>query len=86
LNRFFNYGYHLFQAPTIFSKQWRSPKSIEKHQDRLLQKLVKHAYANVAYYRKLFDDTGIAPEDIRTTRDLIRIPILNKDAILDNFP
>ena len=28
----------------------------------------------------------LSPEDILTTRDLIRIPILNKDAILDNFP
>jgi phenylacetate-CoA ligase len=40
--------------------------------------MVAHAYANVPYYRRLLDDTGVRPEEIRTEEDLTRLPITEK--------
>ncbi|MDD3409001.1 MAG: phenylacetate--CoA ligase, partial [Methanobacteriaceae archaeon] len=32
----------------------------------LLQQTVKRAYDNVPFYKKLLDDAGVKPEDIKT--------------------
>ena len=47
-------------------------------QEKKLRALVAHAYANVTYYRELFDSKGIKPQDIRTTEDLGHLPITTK--------
>jgi len=47
-------------------------------QNRRLRQLVQHAYKAVPYYRKLFDQNGLEPEDIRTIADLPRIPVTSK--------
>ena len=39
-----------------------------------LRKVVKHAYNNVPYYHKLFDKAGIKPEDIKTLKDIEKLP------------
>lgn len=43
-----------------------------------VRSLITHAYENVNYYRKLFDDNGVKPEDIKTVNDLSIIPVTNK--------
>ena len=43
-----------------------------------LRRLIRHAYRNVPHYRRLFDHTGIKPEDIRTVADLSAIPVTAK--------
>jgi len=48
-------------------------------QDRLLRRLVRHAYRNVPYYRRLFDRCGIDPRDIRCAADLKAIPVTRKE-------
>lgn len=46
-----------------------------------LKKLIKHAYENVYYYRKLFDATGITPADIKTLEDIQKIPVTTRSDI-----
>ena len=46
-----------------------------------LKKIIKHAYAKVPYYKELFDEQGITPQDIRKIEDLKKIPILQKDTL-----
>ncbi len=55
-----------------------SRESIVAFQERRLRQLVRHAYDNVPYYRRLFDEAGIEPSDIRGLADLERIPITTK--------
>ena len=43
-----------------------------------LRRIVRHAYAHVPYYRRLFDGAGIDPEGIRTADDLERVPLTTK--------
>lgn len=57
---------------------------IEAIQVEKLRKIVANAYKNVPYYSELFDAKGIEPQDIRSSADLERIPVLTKRTILDN--
>jgi len=66
--------------------QWLSTSEIEELQNKKLRALVRHSYDNVPYYRKMFNDHGIYPDDIKTRLDLPRIPILTKEIIRKNLP
>lgn len=51
-----------------------------------LRRLVKYCYENVPFYRKRFDGAGVAPEDIKTLRDIEKIPFTTKADLRDNYP
>ena len=44
-----------------------------------------YAYVNVPFYKRRFDSSGIIPEDIKTTEDLLKIPCLTKNDIQKNL-
>jgi len=50
-----------------------------------LSKLLHHAYENVPYYRNVFDERGLKPEDIKTIEDLSKLPYLTKDIVRKNL-
>jgi len=54
-------------------------------QNRKLRAVVKFAYENVPYYHKLFNSVNLNLEDVRTKKDLVKIPITNKK-ILQELP
>ena len=58
---------------------------IHQLQEEKLRKLIRHCYDNVPYYRKVFDSLGLLPDDIQTTQDLTKLPILTKQIIRDNY-
>lgn len=47
---------------------------------------VDHAYRNVAHYRKVFDQVGVHPDDLRSLGDLTRFPTLAKSDLRDHYP
>ncbi|MBM3565006.1 MAG: phenylacetate--CoA ligase [Alphaproteobacteria bacterium] len=51
-----------------------------------LKKTVRHAYANVAHYRKTFDAAGVKPDDIRALTDVARLPFTVKNDLRDHYP
>src|SRR5690348_14500788 len=51
-----------------------------------LQWSVRHAYQNVAFYRRSFDEAGVHPDDLRETSDLARFPFTTKQDLRDNYP
>lgn len=53
--------------------------------DRLKWSL-KHAYDNVAMYRKRFDEKGVHPDDLKTLADLAKFPFTTKSDLRDNYP
>ena len=65
--------------------QWCSPNEMEKLQQKKLQIMLKHAYANVPYYHRVFKELNLKPEDIKSTDDLSKLPVLTKNIIRDNF-
>ena len=66
--------------------QWWSKKELEEYQLLQLRKLLHHAYKNVPYYRRLFDERGIEPYEFKDLKDLRKIPYLTKDIIRNNLP
>jgi phenylacetate-CoA ligase len=65
--------------------QWWPRDRIIGLQNKRLRKLVKYAYKNVPYYRRLFDERGLKPGDIKGVQDLAKLPVLTKRLIRDNF-
>src|SRR4029450_10040530 len=47
---------------------------------------LKHAYDNVAHYRKAFDAAGVHPSDFRQLSDLSKFPFTVKTDLRDNYP
>jgi phenylacetate-CoA ligase len=64
--------------------QWWSRDQLEEYQLDQLQALVQHAYENVPYYRRVFDERRLKPEDVRTLEDLRKIPLLTKEDVRRN--
>src|SRR3989304_6643316 len=64
--------YSLFRHPHVAREE------IVAFQNRQLRHLITHAYNNVPYYRRLFDQNGLKPGDIRNVADLSAIPITSK--------
>jgi phenylacetate-CoA ligase len=47
---------------------------------------LRHAYDNVAHYRKAFDAKGVHPDDLKTLADLAKFPFTTKADLRDNYP
>jgi len=62
------------------SHNW-SREQLEDYRNKKLQKLITHCYSNVPYYRQVMDEKKIHPGDIRRAEDLVKLPLLTKDAI-----
>jgi len=56
----------------------------EADQDRALRLLVSEAYNTVPFHREAFKEAGLRPTDIRTVRDVAKLPIMPRQALLDN--
>lgn len=50
-----------------------------------LRKLIAYSYKHVPYYHRLFDTLGISPTEIFDESDLIKIPFLTKEDLVNNF-
>lgn len=61
---------------------------LEKHRELQLLKLkllLKHAYKNVPFYRKRFDECGFNPFKMQDFDELVNIPVLSKDDVRGNL-
>lgn len=65
--------------------QWLPAEKITELQNKKLRHLVEHAYANVPYYRRIFKQKNLLPQDIKSVDDLSKLPFLTKDIIRQNF-
>jgi phenylacetate-CoA ligase len=62
-----------------------SRAELEAYQDERLRDVVEHAYANVPYYRRRFDELKLKPSDIRERQDLPKLPLVTKEEIRVHF-
>ena len=63
-----------------------SYEEIRAIQNEKLLKQVKRVYENVEYYRKLMDEKGVTPDDIKSIDDLHKLPFLTKADLRDAYP
>ena len=63
--------------------------SIDELRHEQLQRLrwsLIHAYTNVPFYRKAFDNIGLKPMDINSLEGLAKLPFTTKADLRDNYP
>lgn len=65
--------------------QWLSTYQLLSESDRLTRKIALHAESNVEYYRNVFRDFQIDPQNFSFSRDWKRLPILEKNILQDNY-
>lgn len=70
---------------TFEKTQWFTTGEQTLYQERLLRRIVEHAYRYVPYYRDLFDSIRLKPDDIRRLSDIDKIPILTKEILRARF-
>ncbi len=63
---------------SLLNAQWRDPQAVRLLREKKFRHLIRHTYESVPYYRKLFDDAGLSPGDIKTLDDIAYIPISEK--------
>lgn len=68
----------------LFRRPCRDVAHTESVADAALRELVCHAYARVPFYRSRWDEAGVGPREIRARADLRRLPIVEKNALLDS--
>jgi phenylacetate-CoA ligase len=67
-----------FLLAGLWLNQWKSPRALERLREKKLRRLISHAYHNVPFYRAVFEDRKLRPEDIRTVADLAALPLVSK--------
>ncbi len=68
----------------LLHNEYRSLDELLHLQTVKLKNLVKHAYSTVPFYKKLFDECGIRPEEIRSIDDIVKIPVIDKKLLAQN--
>lgn len=63
-----------------------SPEQLKAWQDERLVKQVRHVWDNVPYYRAKMEEKGVAPDDIKSTADLYKLPFTSKADLRDAYP
>ena len=59
---------------------------LEQMQLERLQEMVQYAYDNTVYYKRSFDEAGVAPSDIKTLKDLEKFPFIDKKTERETQP
>ena len=62
------------------TERW-SVSELQALQEERLRMITRHAYENVPYYRRVFDERRLRPFDIKTPADLYKLPVLTKQDV-----
>jgi phenylacetate-CoA ligase len=61
-------------------------EALEALQLKRLVATAERVYATVPFYREKFDEKGVKPSDIKSLKDLSRLPFTTKLDLRDNYP
>jgi phenylacetate-CoA ligase len=78
---YFNVAYNLL---AMQRRAYWSEAKLTDYQNRRVREVIRNAYDNVPYYRRLMKRLEVNPSDIKTIKDLNRLPILTKNDIAAN--
>jgi len=68
----------------VFEREKWTPEQIKTFTKKRCQAIVKHAASTVPYYRRLFTEMHLDPQDIKGPEDLKALPIINKQIVQEN--
>lgn len=71
----------------IWSKAETLPRlELEKLQTSRLKETIARVYGVVPFYQQKFKEMGIVPEDIKSIKDITKLPFTRKQDLRDNYP
>jgi phenylacetate-CoA ligase len=83
-------AYHFSQKAYCIAqlrrRQWTDEDKLVNRQEERLRNIMNYAYTNVPFYQDLFKSVNITPYDIKTVKDLKKIPTITKIDVYDNYP
>lgn len=79
-SRFFIYPY-IKEVEVLYKL---SPEELHKKNERLFLEILKKAYNKSPFYHQLYDENKISIDDIKSIKDIEKLPIITKDLIRDN--
>ena len=71
---------------TIRRERNRSRRDLKQFQNKMLRRIVGHAYYNVPYYNAAYKQRQITPDQITSTEKLPLLPILTRGLVEANYP
>ncbi|MFH0787736.1 MAG: phenylacetate--CoA ligase [Pseudomonadota bacterium] len=69
-----------------FMPDFTSLDELKAHQLKGLKWTIHHAYNGSSFYRKKYEQAGVKPEDIKTLKDLSRLPFVTAQDLRDGYP
>lgn len=75
-----------FRPDRLDPMETASIDALRAEQLERLKWSVRHAYDNVAMYKRRFDEQGIHPDDIKNLDDLAKLPFTTKSDLRDHYP
>ncbi len=62
------------------------PQNLAELQSERLRNIVKYTYERCPTYKKMFEQHGVAPQDIKDIRDITKLPFTTKLDMRDSYP
>ena len=75
----------LFDYFSVKKNIYTSRDALDILRLNLLRKQILHAYRNIPYFKKSFDDANLNPDNFHSIEDLLLYPIITKDVIRANY-
>lgn len=69
-------------GPTPYELERMTPDERQKHIEQKMREIIAYAYERAPAVKERLDKAGVKPEDIRTVKDLEKIPLLRKDDLI----
>ncbi len=69
-------------SPTPYELERMTPDERQKHIEQKMREIIAYAYERAPAVKERLDKAGVKPEDIRTVKDLEKIPLLRKDDLI----
>ena len=63
-----------------------SKEKLKKLQLERLKNIVELAYRNSPFYKKLYNEAGVKPSDIKYLEDITKLPLIDKKKVMAAYP
>jgi phenylacetate-CoA ligase len=69
-----------------FMPKIRTERELKRIQLEGLQRTVNHVYKNSEFYQKYFDEAGVKPKQIKSLKDISRLPFMTAQVLQEGYP
>lgn len=69
----------------LIANEKKTPDEMAEYDFARRREMLRFAYENTKFYKKLYDDAGLRPDDIRTEDDWNSVPIVTKQMLREHL-